>query len=214
MKALNPAELKMDLFCKGMRIDPSCDDQLLSVRAGLGSGMEMVIPGDLKDIRVNVPVKENFAQQSPYLLVKREAQYRLLNQSLNHAYTVHIPEEPKWYARKTSHGTPMQRIGVLQDTVLGVTISRSCSYWFHEPASNCKFCTNGHNAGINELAQKRIEEVVETALAAKEESGVSFIHLSGGFQNDRDLDICGAYVKAIKERVGLLVGVQMVPTPN
>ena len=63
-------------------------------------------------------------------------------------------------------------------------------------------------------AIKTVDEVVETALAAKEESGITFVHFNSGFQNDRDLDTAAPYVKAIKERVGLLVGIQVVPTPN
>lgn len=219
MKPLNPAELEVDLFCKGIRIDPSCtidqDGRLFSrTRAGLGSGLELVIPGDLKDIWMNVPVEEDFAQKSPYLLLKKSGAYEVLDEKKDFQYRVRIPEEPSWYMRKTSHGVPMHRIGVLQGTYLGIYISNSCSYWFHEPATNCRFCTSGFNVGINELAQKQIDDVVETAQAAKSESGVTFLHLNSGFQNDKDLDLGGAYVKAIKERVGLLVGVQMVPTPN
>jgi len=108
----------------------------------------------------------------------------------------------------------MHRIGVLQGTYLGIYISNSCSYWFHDPPLNCKFCTSGFNVGVNESAQKTVEEVVETARAAKEESGITFVHFNGGFQNDRDLDDAAPYVKAIKEQVGLLVGIQVVPTPN
>lgn len=219
MNSLNPAELEVDLFCKGIRIDASCtidrDGRLFSrTRAGLGSGLELVIPGELKDIWLNVPVEEDFAQKSPYLLVKKSNEYEVLDEKKNVRYKVEIPVEPAWYTKKTSHGVPMYRIGVLQGTYLGIYISQSCSYWFHEPASNCKFCTSGFNVGINELAQKQIDDVVETARAAKEESGITFIHFNSGFQNDKDLDLGGAYVKAIKERVGLLVGVQMVPTPN
>ncbi len=52
---LNPCELEIDLFCKGMRIDPSCaledDARFISrTRAGLGSGLELVIPGSIKDV--------------------------------------------------------------------------------------------------------------------------------------------------------------------
>jgi hypothetical protein len=41
---------------------------------------------------------------------------------------------------------------------------------------------------------------------------VTFIHFNSGFQKDKDLNIAAPYVKAIKEQVGLLVGVQMVPS--
>jgi hypothetical protein len=219
MKRLNPAELEVDLFCKGIRIDPSCtigdDGRLFSrTRAGLGSGLELVIPGDLKDIWMNVPVEEDFAQKSPYLLRKEKENYKVRHEGDSINYDVVIPYEPAWYTKKTSRGIPMHRIGVLQGTYLGIYISNSCTYWFHEPALNCKFCTTGYNVGVNELAQKEVDDVVETAQAAKHESGITFVHFNSGFQNDRDLELGAKYVKAIKEQVGLLVGVQMVPTPN
>ena len=62
----NPALLKLDLYCKGMRIDESClveqdgGRKVLRTRAGLGSGLEVVLPGGLW---TNVPVTERFAQQ-------------------------------------------------------------------------------------------------------------------------------------------------------
>jgi hypothetical protein len=219
MGKLNPAELEVDLFCKGLRIDRSCalsnDAWLFSrTRAGLGSGLELVIPGDLKDIWMNAPVEEDFAQNSPYFLMRKDRSYYVRNFDNGLEYPVRIPAEPAWYAKKTSAGTPMCRIGVLQGTYLGIYINNSCSYWFHDPPLNCQFCTSADNVGVNELAQKSVEDIVETAKAAKEESGVTFVHFNSGFQNDKDLDLGGAYVKAIKEKVGLLVGVQMVPTPN
>ena len=64
----NPALLKLDLYCKGMRIDDSClveqdgGRKILRTRAGLGSGLEVVLPGGLW---TNVPVTETFAQSSP-----------------------------------------------------------------------------------------------------------------------------------------------------
>ena len=77
---LNPCELEIDLFCKGLRIDPSCsleaDARFISrTRAGLGSGLELIIPGSIKDVWVNVPVEEDFAQQSCYVLVREQGEY-------------------------------------------------------------------------------------------------------------------------------------------
>ena len=49
-------------------------------RAGLGSGLELVIPGDLKDIWMNAPVEEDFVQDSSSLLNcrKSEGGYRVV----------------------------------------------------------------------------------------------------------------------------------------
>jgi hypothetical protein len=53
--------------------------------------------------------------------------------------------------------------------------------------------------------------VVETALAAKEESGVTFVHLNTGYQGGAAGRIVAPYVEALKRRVGALVGVQTAP---
>src|SRR5262249_28537860 len=63
----NPALLKLDLYCKGLRLDESCTAQkegrpILRTRAGLGSGLELILPGGLW---TNVPVTEAFARTSP-----------------------------------------------------------------------------------------------------------------------------------------------------
>jgi len=214
---LNPCELQIDLFCRGLRVNPSCtleeDARLMSrTRAGLGSGLEIILPGPLKDIWVNVPIEEDFVAGSPYTLYKEGTAYRLRDQRQGFVYPVRIPSEPSWYTRSTSSGTPMCRVGVLQGTYLGIYISNSCLFWYTQPAAHCRFCTTGLNVGVNEQVNKPISEVVEVAQAAKEESGVTFVHLNSGFHAGHDLDLTAPYVKALKEQVGTLVGVQLTPT--
>jgi hypothetical protein len=216
-KPLNPCELELDLFCNGIRVDFSCtlvDDgrRVSRTRAGLGSGLEIVIPGRLKDIWTNVPVEEDFALHSPYVLAKVADAYRVVDERSGVSYRVRIPPEPAWYSRQTSRGTTMCRVGVLQGTYLGIYISNSCLYWYSDPPRNCKFCTTGANVGINEVAIKNVDDVVEVCLAAKEESGVTFVHFNSGYQAQRGLEEVAPYVKAVKERVGALIGVQLTPT--
>jgi hypothetical protein len=217
---LNACELEIDLFCKGIRIDADCtledDARFLSrTRAGLGSGLELIIPGDLKDLWVNVPIEEDFAQDSPYVLTKEEGAYRVKDERSNLCYPVDIPPEPRWYSAKTSNGTPMSKVGVLQGTYLGIYVSNSCSFWYHSPSLGCKFCTTGLNVGVNEIADKDVQDVIDVAKAAKEESDVTFVHFNSGFGGkDRGLDTVAPFVKAIKQEVGLLTGVQVTPSPN
>jgi len=215
-KKLNPCELEIDLFCKGIKIDESCtlesDARIFArTRAGLGSGLELIIPGDLKDIWMNAPVEEDFVQATPYWLRKKESGYIVHDSRSNLEYPVKIPPEPKWYTSKTSFGNEMSKVAVLQGTYLGVYISGSCMYWYDNPKRNCKFCTTGFNVGINEMHNKIVDEVVEVAQAAKEESGITFCHFNTGWQKGKGLDQMAPFVKAIKERVGLMVGIQAIP---
>jgi hypothetical protein len=212
----NPGELEIELFCLGLRLAESCslesDARPVSrTRAGLGSGLELVIPGDLKDLWLNVPVEEDFVARSPFRLERRGADYEVVDERNREAYGVRVPSEPGWYQAKTSRGTKMKEVGVLQGTYLGIYVSNSCMYWYKEPAKNCKFCTTGFNVGVNEVALKDVADVVEVARRAKEESGVTFVHFNTGDQNGRGLKQIAPYVKAVKEQVGALVGVQAVP---
>lgn len=212
----SPCELEIDLFCSGIRLDPTCHLEhdaraVTRTRAGLGSGLELVIPSPRKDIWLNVPVEEDFARRSPYRLFREGGDYVVADDRTNERYDVRVPPEPAWYQRRTSRGTPMSKVGVLQGTYLGIYISNSCLFWYSDPPLHCRFCTTGANVGVNEVAQKHVRDVVEVARAAKKESGVTFVHLNSGYQAGRDLALAAPYVAAIKEEVGALVGIQLYP---
>jgi hypothetical protein len=213
---LNACELEIELFCRGLRV-PS-DDLLAAgrgirrTRAGLGSGLELVIPtgSRLKPaIWMNAPVLEPFVHGSPFVLTRSGSEHEIVDQRSGHRYQARLPDAPAWYSRTTTSGTLMSRVGVLQGTYLGVYINPVCEFW--NQSLNCRFCTTGQNVGGVETAAKTIDDVVETCRAAKEESGITFVHLNGGFQGGHGLEFVIPFVRAIKERVGLLVGVQLTP---
>ena len=216
---LNPCELEIDLFCRGLRVPPAVSLEgargIRRTRAGLGSGLELTIPTGswLKPaIWMNAPVVEKFAQASPYVLGGEPEAYTILDQRDGVRYAVDVPRQPRWYDRLTSRDVPMSQIGVLQGTYLGIYINPVCEFWRTD--LNCRFCTTGQNVGGIEIAAKTVEDVVETCWAAKEESNVTFVHLNGGFQGGRALEFAGSFVRAIKEEVGMLVGVQLTPERN
>lgn len=223
---LKPVELEIELFCRGMRVDPSCHAgeaarRITRTRAGLGSGLEIVIPGRPKDIWVNVPVVEPFAESSPFVLHQRGDEYVIGDTRDGCEYPATIPPEPAWYSRMTSSGSEMSRIGVLQGTYLGIYVSARCLYWSPHIEGACKFCTTGKNVGTAEEVRKKVEDIVEVARAAKEESGSIFTHFNTGYhyedQDDREemhgLRMCQPYVKAVRDQVGGFIGVQAVPVP-
>jgi len=217
---LNACELEIDLFCRGLRVPshvPLGGARGVSrTRAGLGSGLELVIPTHswLKpEIWMNAPVTEAFVRQSPYALEWSNRDGYAVADARNGArYPVRLPPEPAWYGRLTSRGVPMSRVGVLQGTYLGIYINPVCAFWNYSPPVNCQFCTTGANVGSGgESALKTVDDVVETCRAAREESGATFVHFNGGFQGSRGLRAAEPFVRAVKERVGMLVGVQLTP---
>ena len=212
----NPALLKLDLYCKGARLDSSClvtDDggrPVLRTRAGLGSGLEVVLPHDLW---TNIPVSEGFAQSSPYS-VHREAGggYRLLYEDEPLMDLVLAPR-PEWYDAKTNSDKVMTRIGTLQGTYLGVYPTKVCEFWTQKPQKvNCQFCSVGLNLGVDDADEKSIQEVLEVVHAAWEGSGITYVDFNTGhYEGDTYLDLLEPYILRIKKELGLLVGVQTPP---
>ena len=212
---LNPGLLELDLFCKGMRIDKSCDLEhdarmVTRTRAGLGSGLEIIIPASPEDIYLNVPLLEKFVSASPYTLVKRDGRYAIRKHGVDVA-TIRLPRQPAFYTQKTSNGTLMSRVGTMQGTYLAVYPAQVCGYWKVEDKVNCRFCSTGLNVGFSEEGEKRVQDVVETAVAAKRQEGVTFVHFNTGYYDGNELDVIEPYVRAIKEETGLIVGVQCPP---
>ena len=211
----NPALLKLDLYCKGIRLDENClveEDggrKILRTRAGLGSGLELILPGNLW---TNVPVTEKFASHSPYSLHRENGRYMLRWERLD-VMPVELAPRPEWYDRSTTTGKPMTQIGTLQGTYLGIYQAKVCEYWTAKPQkSNCKFCSVGLNLGIDDADTKSLDEVMEVVRAARDESGITYVDFNTGhYEGDTYLDILEPFIVRIKKELGLLVGVQTPP---
>jgi hypothetical protein len=212
----NSALLKLDLYCKGLRLDdPSLVEnrggrKILRTRAGLGSGLELVLPGGLW---TNVPVVESFARRSPYALVLRGEDFWIQHDSIGPVCRVRPSPRPDWYDKKTTTGKPMYRIGTLQGTYLGIYPAKVCDYWLEKPDRvNCKFCSVGLNLGADDADDKSVAEVVEVVRAARKESGITYVDFNTGhYRGDTYLDILEPYIRAVKEATNLLIGVQTPP---
>src|SRR3954470_24447228 len=161
---------------------------------------------------MNAPVVERFVEFSPYTLEGGPTLgYTVRDVRDGTVYPIELPPEPAWYRRHTSRDIPMSHVGVMQGTYLGIYIKPVRAFWNYLPSLNCRFCTTGANVGCREAANKSVDDVVETCHAARDGSGVTFVHLNGGFHGSRGLRAAEPYVRAVKERVGALVGVQLTP---
>ena len=213
----NPCELQIDLFCNGAAIDASCDlaadgRGIARTRAGLGSGLDLIVPGApplSRDVWLNVPLEEQFVAGTPFLLRRGDAGYEIEDRRDGEIYPVRLPSTPAWYGRTTTTGMEMQRIGLLQGTYLGIYVGANCRFWTGDEKLNCGFCTTGLN--FDPAVPRTIDNVVETVRAAKEESGVTFVHLNAGYQSGGSLRAMAPFVEALKRDVGVLVGVQAAP---
>ncbi|MBD3867664.1 MAG: hypothetical protein IFK94_06020 [Acidobacteria bacterium] len=211
----NPALLKLDLYCKGIRLEEefTSEDEggrkILRTRAGLGSGLEAVLPGGLW---TNIPVVESFAASSPYYVGVREGTVWINHDDLGPVTPIRLAPKPPWYDRKTTTGKPMTRIGSLQGTYLGVYPSKVCEYWLEDPKEQCRYCSVGLNLGADDADEKSVAEVAEVVRTAREESGITYVDFNTGhYEGETFLDILEPYIRRVKEETGVLIGVQTPP---
>ncbi len=216
----NPGLLKLDLYCRGMRLDDSClveEDggrAILRTRAGLGSGLEAILPHGLW---TNIPVTEEFAASSPYILFREKGEYWIHRDDRERTKIAPITLSPRpgWYDRKTSTGKKMRSVGSLQGTYLGVYPAKVCEYWTEKTKSNCKFCSVGLNLGVDDADEKSVREVMEVVWAAIDESGITYVDFNTGhYAGYTYLDILEPYIREIKRQTGLLIGIQTPPHPD
>ncbi|MCX7919070.1 MAG: radical SAM protein [bacterium] len=215
---LNPGYLKLDLYCRGIKIDASCELEkdartVLRTRAGLGSGLEAILPDNLY---TNIPLEEHFVAHTPYVLKKENGQYAIYRDG-QFVCQIRLPKRPKFYDMKTSSGKIMSSIGVMQGTYLGIYPTETCGYWKED--INCKFCSVGLNLGVQDSAEKSVQDVLETVLAAHEEEKITFVHFNTGTYQvglcpKIELDELEPYITPVKKKTGLLVGVQTPPAPD
>lgn len=210
----NPALLKLDLYCRGARLDESCliEDAggrpILRTRAGLGSGLEAILPGNLW---TNIPVVESFANESPYTVHHDHGRFVLRHED-DEICDLHLSPRPAWYDQQASSGKKMARIGTLQGTYLGIYPGKVCEYWTRPVRDNCKFCSVGLNLGHDDADDKNVEEVLEVVRAARLQSGITYVDFNTGhYTGETYLDLLEPYIVAIKEQTGLMVGVQTPP---
>lgn len=213
---VNPGVLKLELFCKGIRIDESChveqDARKISrLRAGLGSGLEICLEDN---IHVNVPVTEHFAPKSPFAIKRHfDGTYHIYKND-EHVTQVELPPQPAFYDKKTRNGKLMSRIGQMQGTYLGIYATDICKFWTEFKPLNCKFCSTGLNLGPLEEEEKKVEDVLDAVIAAREEEGITFVHFNAGFFEGEGAAKLLPFAKAIIEETGLLVGVQATPASD
>ncbi len=213
--ATNPSLLKLALYCQGMRISDATWQALergrglLRTRAGLGSGLELILPGNYW---TNVPVSESFCADSPFSLIAEGEALRIYHPDCG-AIPVALAPRPAWYDRHCSTGKPMIQVGTLQGTYLGIFPTRVCDFW--HTAEQCRFCSLGLNLGSDDAQQKTFSEVLETVIAAQEQSGITYVDFNTGHYDDHSyLDALEPLIAAVKRRTGLLVGIQTPPHPD
>ena len=212
----NPGLLKLDLYCKGIRLGDDCRPEedggrrILRTRAGLGSGLEVILP---EGLYTNIPVTEDFARKSPYILHRSPDGNYMIYREDEPVAPIKLTPRPAWYYKTTSSGTRMDRVGTLQGTYLAIYPARVCDYWLEKPRRvNCKFCSVGLNLGFDDATEKTVEDIVETVQEAVTENKITYVDFNTGhYEDDIYLDILEPFIQVLKKRFGLLIGIQTPP---
>ncbi|MDJ0837028.1 MAG: radical SAM protein [Acidobacteriota bacterium] len=212
----NPALMKLALFCEGLRISTEARKalwrgrEIMRTRAGLGSGLELVLPGELY---VNAPVAEPFSKHSRMELIFEDGGFFISYH--DDTMPVALAPRPKWYDRVCSTGKSMRRVGTLQGTYLGIFPTRVCDFWKGSRHDQCRFCSVGLNLGADDAGEKSVTEVMEVVEAAREECGITYVDFNTGHYEDEGyLDALEPYIANVKRETGLLIGVQTPPHHN
>ena len=136
----NLTGLKLDLLCKGIRMDESAKQRLLPPyrykRASLSEGRNFELYLNGKATVVNLAVYEKFVKDSPYFY--DDVNKLLLNDGQEVTKIEMVPD-PEWYLDKLDNGTLLgSYIQVHGTNVLATSLSNYCV--FKDDNAGCKFC--------------------------------------------------------------------------
>jgi hypothetical protein len=206
----NPGFLKLDLAIRGARLDPELRDnpelfRVPSVRDYVTRSLEVVLP---EDISVSLPLNERFTESSPYYLGVDDNGFCISTEGERR--DVRIVPQPRYYARNTSSGLPMWRIGTAYGGYIAINPASGCG--FTKLGVGCRFCDVPTRA-IEREAPLSVSDVIETVGAAFAEGAVEFVYLHVGYLEGEDAGISflEPYVNAIKKHFDTLVAVQIQP---
>lgn len=175
-------ELKARIFCQGLRIPEALWGELTHPnhykhkRAGLSQGRFFRLIDGESSTAVNAPVLEPFVARSPLHLVRDGGTYRVHDVDAELCEAIPFAW-PRWYARRTSDGTPMSMVVSAHcDTSLYTAIYQGgCDYW--QDDQMCRFCA----MKIDQKARWRaIEPIIEVVKVALDENPAAEITFGGG----------------------------------
>jgi len=209
-------ELKAKIFCHGLRVPDDVwreitdENHYKHKRAGVSQGRFFRLRDGLSFTTVNAPVLEPFVRRSPLHVVKEGgARYRIYDGDVALTDCEPFPW-PKWYGKTTSSGVPMSLVvSAHSSTSLYTAIYQGGCDYFHG-SQECQFCSMKID---NKTEWRKIEPIIEVALAALEENPAAEMSFGGGTRLTPDKgarhDI--AAVRAFKKAVTMPVCVEMAP---
>lgn len=165
-------------------------------------------PSDHKAITVEgttvmVPVYNDSAAQSDYILRHRNPRQAVLERSGQQISSIELPRQPQFYRLKTAEGIPYNQIALLHShDVLATTVQQTCMR-YRESSTACQFCAIEESLKSDRtIARKTPAQLAEVAAAAVRLDGIQHMVMTTGTPNSKDrgaayLAECAAAIKAV-----------------
>jgi hypothetical protein len=207
---LNPGQLKIELALLGVRVDPGARAQLgmtdRSAADGQPAEIELVLP---EDVWVNVPIGEDIAADSPYILSERD--HDLVLEKDGARIEVRTVPTPEFYKATTSRGTPMWKVARVYGSFLVINPEGACGHSVRGEA--CAFCLGRPTVPPAISFTASVDEVTEVVRAAFAEGVAEFVYFNLGYTGTDDAGIVflEPYVRAVKRNFDTVVALQLHP---
>jgi len=208
--AINPGHLKIDLALRGARVDPSARSHLRLLEPTdvdrPAHDIELVLP---EDVWVSVPVDDELAALSPYVLSERDDTVVLEKDGAR--FDVRLVPPPDFYRAVTSRGTPMWKIGRVYGSFLAINPDGACGHSVR--GSACSSCLGGSIETPESVFAPTVDEVAEVVRAAFAEGAAEFVYFNLGYTGTEDAGILflEPYIRAVKRNFDTVVALQLHP---
>jgi len=208
---LNPAQLKIEILCRGLRVDEEVDG-IRKVGAGPAGGRHLLLDGGGV---VNAPISAPFARKSSLVLRRGDGEW-IVYEGERRVVEVKPVPVPKFYSRVTSSGIPMWKVALLHGKdCMATTLLQRCVR--QEAGLGCKFCgVDLSLKGGLTVARKRVEDLVEVVGAALEEGVCEHVTITTGTpaSPDRGARFLAEAAQGLKKSYDIPVHVQLEPPRN
>lgn len=209
---MNPLVLKADLVASGVAVSEDLRPRLrLGDRAD--TALDLALPAG---ITASVPVlHDGGGDPGAYRLVPDGDRVRLARPHEPADDPAHIAIDvhpvPRFYARRTARGIPMDRIAERRGRTLVVTPLGRCGYSIS--GHPCTFCIEGGRPTAAASAIATPADVIEAVGAAVAEGGVDVVlfNTDSAEGEDGGVALLTPYVQAVRRHAHVLLAAQLHP---
>jgi len=158
---INISRLRLDLLCKGIRMDPdlrkSLEPRYRYKRASLSEGRYFTLIHGLSRSTINLAVYEKFAERSPYYY---DHEQKALLKDGEMVIDMKLIPDPEWYKWILPDGTEFHSyLQLHSENVLATSLTNWCR--FMADREGCKFCAISIGPGYVPKEPKKLAEILK-----------------------------------------------------